>query len=456
MDAAEVHFVPSRSEKHWRRDPPRAAVTVIEVSVSRVCIHADRNGDPVAVDVILPSEARVGELLPTIVEIVDGRPAPDDTARRWRLHRPSGAILDHGLSLNGNGIRDGELLVLDADCVPRLGPVRRAACQQVATVRPTACHLGEFLPGAVCVVATLLAAAVLAWTVGSEHALTNAIIAGVGAAVAAVAAVATGHPTASSITVVALAWAAGFLAVPSGPAAPNVFLASTAALSASLLMIRLSGRASPALATTATLSLLVAVVTPVAMPGSMAGAALTSASLVTLALAPRLSVLAAGLGPQHWHGAMTESATAGHAILGGLVGGCAAGTAVGAVVIAAVNNPAATNPAGAIVFIGLAAMVLLLRSRIYVDAERQITLIAGGFACSGAGLYLAATAHPVSDGAVACALVVIGLIAVRRPRCGTTVARLLDRLEYAALAAVVPVACWVGGVYAVVDGFHLP
>lgn len=449
MDAAGVRFVPSRSEKHWRRAPPRTAVTVIEVSVSRICIHADRNGDPVAVDVVLPSRARVGDLLPTIVEIVDGRPAPDDTARRWRLHRPSGASLDHGLSLNDNGIRDGELLVLDADCAPRFGPVRLAACQEVAAVRPITCHLGEFLPGAVCILATMLAAAVLARTVGSEHAMTNAIIAAVGAAVAAVATVATGHPTASSIAVVALAWVTGFLAVPLGPAAPNVFLASTAALSASLLMMRLSGRTSPALTATATLSLLVAVVTPVAMPLATVGTALSTASLVALALAPRLSVLAAGLGPDRWHGVMTESAAEGHAILGGLVGGCAAGTAAGAVVIAA------TKPAGAIVFIGLIGTVLLLRCRTYSDVTRQIALIAGGLACLSACLYLVTTTHRASVGAVACALVVIGLVTVRHPRCGATVARLLGRLEYAALATIVPVACWVGGAYAVVDGFQL-
>ncbi|MDT5340089.1 MAG: hypothetical protein QOD90_5594 [Mycobacterium sp.] len=419
------------------------------MSVSRICIHADRNGDPVAVDVVLPSGARVGELLPTIVEIVDGRAAPDDTARRWRLQRPSGASLDHALSLNDNGIRDGELIVLDTDRAPRLGPVRRAACQEVAAVRPIARHVGGFLAGAVCVLTSVLAAVTLAGTVGSEAATMSAITAAVGAAVAAVAAAATGHPTPSSITVVALACATGFLAVPSGPAAPNVFLAATAALSASLLMMRISGRASPALTAAATVSLLVAVVTPVAIPAAMVGAALSTASLAVLALAPRLSVLAAGLGPDHWHGAVTESATAGHATLNGLVGGCAAGTAAGAVVVAA------TNPAGAPAFIGLVGTVLLLRSRTYPDVARQIALIAGGLVCLSACLYLVTNTHRASVGPVACALVVIGLVAVRRPTCGATVARLLGRLEYAALAAVVPVACWVGGVYAVVDGFQL-
>jgi hypothetical protein len=151
---------------------------------------------------------------------------------------------------------------------------------------------------------------------------------------------------------------------------------------------------------------------------------------------------------------MTESATAGHVILGGLVGGSAAGAAAGVVVVA-VANPAAANPTGGVFFVGLVGTVLVLRSRTYPDLARQTVLVAGGLACLSACLYLVTTAHRENVGAVACALVVIGLVTARRPRCGAVMARLLDRLEYAALVAVVPVACWVGGVYAVVDGFQL-
>jgi hypothetical protein len=44
-------------------------------------------------------------------------------------------------------------------------------------------------------------------------------------------------------------------------------------------------------------------------------------------------------------------------------------------------------------------------------------------------------------------------VAVRHPSCAPVVSRLLDRLEYCALVAVVPVACWVGGAY---TAFGLP
>jgi hypothetical protein len=146
---------------------------------------------------------------------------------------------------------------------------------------------------------------------------------------------------------------------------------------------------------------------------------------------------------------VAESAITGHAILAGLVGGCAAAAAAGAVVVAA------AHPAGAPAFICLVGTVLLLRSRTYTDVGRQTALTAGGLTCVCACIYIITNTHRESVGPVACALVLVGLLTVRRPRLGATVARLLDRLEYAALAAVVPVACWVGGVYAVVDGFQL-
>ncbi len=408
-----------------------------------------------AVDVALPSGAPVGDLLPAIVGLVDDRVTPGGEARRWRLDRPAGGSLEESLSLTDNGVRDGELLVLTTDHAPMLGPVRRAVCQEAVGARAPANHVGGYLPGTVCGLATVLSAAALAWTAGSEAATVNAIIAAVGAAAAAVVTMTTGYPTTSNLAVVSLACATGFLTVPSGPAAPNVFLAATAAAAASLMMLRLSGRASPALTATTALSLLAAIVTLVAMPVAMVGAALSTAALALLALAPRLSVLAAGLGPDRWHGDLADRAVAGHALLSGLVGGCAAGAASGVLVVARADHAGSAATAGAVTFTALIGMVLLLRARIYVDPTRQIAMIAGGLVSIIACLYVAVDTHREGVGPVAGALVVIGLYAVRRPRSGATALRLIDRLECAALAAVVPAACWVAGAYAVVGGIPL-
>lgn len=238
---------------------------------------------------------------------------------------------------------------------------------------------------------------------------------------------------------VALTCAAGFLVVPSGPSAPNVFLAAAAALSAALLMLRLSGRTSPALVAIAAVSLLTAVVTVAAMPLTVVGAALSTSALALLGLAPRVSTVTAGLGPDRWHGDL--AASAGHAILSGLVAGAATGAAAGAVVVAVAGH------SGAAPFSGLVALVLVLRCRTHADADRRTSLAAGGLVALVAGVCALLNARPGSVGPVAAALVVVGLLAMRRPGGGATVARILGHLEYAALVAVVPVACWVGGAY---------
>ena len=441
MDAAGAGLVPFALGRNCRCECASEAVTVSEVSVSKVCVQADRDGDPVAVDLVLPSGTQLAELLPTIVGLVDAPTPTGGVARRWRLQRASGARLDESLSLSANGVRDGELVILDFDGTPALGPVRRAAYQHVAGTCPVDPRGDAWIPGAIALFATTLAALVLAGTAGSDGATVNAVVCAAAAAAVAVLTVVTGYSTTSSAGVVALAGATGFLVVPSGPAAPNVFLAAAAALSASLLMLRLSGRTSPTLVAIAALSLLSAVVTVAALPLTVVGAALSTLALALLGLAPRVSTVTAGLGPDRWHGDLAASAAAGHAILSGLVAGAAAGAAAGAVVVAVAGHP------GAAPFTGLVALVLVLRCRIHADADRRISLTAGGLVALIAGVCALLHIRPGSVVPVAAALLVLGLMAMRRPTGGAAAGRMLGYLEYAALVAVVPVACWVGGAY---------
>jgi hypothetical protein len=53
-------------------------------------------------------------------------------------------------------------------------------------------------------------------------------------------------------------------------------------------------------------------------------------------------------------------------------------------------------------------------------------------------------------------VVAIGLGAIRTPKLTSGAVRAVELLEYATLVAVVPLACWVGGVYAMVRGTPLP
>lgn len=425
------------------------------MSVRRVRIHTDRGGDPVSVDVALPSTAPVGELMPAIVDIVDGRSPSDAAARRWRLDRPIGGGIDESMSLADNGIHDGELLTLSQVDTPALGAVRIEPAQAAVLTQLPGSGLARLLPGTLCLFASTLASVALACAAGSEHALVNVIVAAVGTCAAAGVTVASGYGTPSSLTTVCLASATGFLAVPSTPAAPNVFLASMAGVAAALVLLRLSGRPSAALTAAGALSLLGALTTLVTLPAIVVGTALTSTSLVLLALAPRLSVLTARLepsqrdGPGASSGDVADRVATAHATLSGLVVGAAVGGCSGVVVVVAGY---ASNTRGAVAFGALVALILLLRARIYVDAARRMALVAAGSTSGAACLWLIVGTHPEYVGVTGGVLVAIALLAARGARPSASVSRLIDRFEYAALVAVVPVAGWVGGAYGLVGG----
>jgi hypothetical protein len=57
-------------------------------------------------------------------------------------------------------------------------------------------------------------------------------------------------------------------------------------------------------------------------------------------------------------------------------------------------------------------------------------------------------------GAAGGLLVVMGLVVGRGPDPGDFASRVIDRFEYAALAAVIPAAGWVSGVYGLAGGIH--
>lgn len=291
----------------------------------------------------------------------------------------------------------------------------------------------------------------LAWTGAVAPTPTNLVVAAIGTLAAAAATLTTPHPTAPGMATIVLAAATGFLAVPSGPDAANAFLAAAAAFAAALLVQRLTGRPIPALVGAATLSVLTAAVTVLTMPVTVVGTLLGTASLGLLALAPRMAILIARLGPEHWTDDMDVRACVGHATLTGLVAGCAVGGAAGAVLVAA----AGSGSVGAVAFPMLVGLALLLRSRTHAEPLRRILLTCSGLAGVTSAAATVALAHPGHAGWVGGGLVAVALLTGRRPRIGAWVSRMADRLEYAVLAAVVPVALWVGGAYALIGGVRL-
>jgi hypothetical protein len=71
---------------------------------------------------------------------------------------------------------------------------------------------------------------------------------------------------------------------------------------------------------------------------------------------------------------------------------------------------------------------------------------------------LAITTHASVVIAPWCAafVIAVGLVAAARPDLGASIGRGLDIIDYVALTAIIPLACWVGGLYAVARGWHSP
>ncbi len=311
-----------------------------------------------------------------------------------------------------------------------------------------------------CALAAILGSSALCVTAAGNPAL-HLAIAAIGTCAAAAAAVVMGRSAGLRVATVSLAAATGFLVVPSGPAAANVFLAAVAAFSTSLLLLRWTRHRTATLTATATLSGLVAVGD--AHTGGRrrtrrdgrrhAGRRRTGAAGESR---PALDSAVSGLvADRH---ADDCDARAIHALttLTGLVAGCTGGAALGVLLVAVgCIRHDAPGLAGACFAVVIAA-VLFLRVRSHADAARHALLITGGLTSASAAFVIVVTAAPAQAGWASGVVIAGGLAALHRPRVGARALRAVQAIEYGALAAVVPLALWVGGVYAMVRGVHLP
>jgi type VII secretion integral membrane protein EccD len=423
------------------------------VSVCRLSIQT--GGDDVrTVDVAVCAQTPVGMLLPAVNDVAQLWP-PAHGTHGWRLDRPVGTPLDDSMSLEANGVRDGELLVLTAvhAPIPRSTVWEPARAVASAGTPPRECEAS--LRAAVCMWAVLVAGATLTWSGVATHAAGHLIVAACGTLAVCWAALLGRSPT-LSVAGAALAAAAGLLAVPSGPAAPNLLLAATAASAVAIVMTRLIGGASAVLTATATCSALVAAVTGAAtfavLPVATIGAALTTAALGLLAFAPRAAILLSGLSTR---GDPATRAGDAYATLTGLVAGSVGAVAVGSMLVALGCLRAELTPVAGATFTSVAGLVTLLRSRTYVDAVRRITLASGGLLSTTAAFAIVTITVPPHACWFAATMCALGLGVLRRRSPTATSSRAVELIDYAALAAVVPLACWVIGVYALARDLHL-
>lgn len=432
------------------------ALRHVSIHCGSIATDQDR---PATVDVTLPAAMTVGQLLPAIVDAVG---AGKDRARHWRLSVVGGPLLNESMTLAQNDIHDGDLLMLDETAIsPPRTPRLTQALQTHAPnpeisplLRPAGCLWG-FLLGALTLIGTNPGGA---GRIAVAAVLTLAVIAA--ALFAHRTEVGETFTTTLNVAVVGQVAVLGFLVVPAGPGPANVFLATVAASSSGVVAMRLSRCGTEVLLAIVTLSAIGTVAAGCALiwPLSLqsVGAILAAAALAALSLTPRLSIALAGLTPTldgdiHNDVSVEALASRGHRTLTGLVAGCCATAALGTLIVAAGGRDPAT--AAAIGFTAAVGVALFLRSRSHVSGRCRTALTASA-CCALTAMFVLVVAWSPAQATWAGALSVAAGLAVLSPATLTNAmaVRIVDGVEYCALAAVVPLACWLTGVFDALRG----
>ncbi|MCV7350828.1 type VII secretion integral membrane protein EccD [Mycobacterium parmense] len=432
------------------------------------------------VDLVLPAETPVGVLLPSIVDLLPDQRGDDGwVGTRHQLSLPGAAPLDTSTTLVQNDIPDGAVLVLSRPATPLPAPRFHDAAEALAqapgpgsrVLSRRAIRLTAAVAAACVTVAGL---ATLIWTsridAGAREVVSVATAsAALVALLLAVIAQRSYRDGAVGLTLglatVAFATATGFLAVPGGPGAPHVLLGATATAVTSVVTMRAAACGLATFTATSALALIVALAASAALltaaPLRAVGAASALVSVGLLGVAARLSILLAGLSPRPsdpGDPALADRAARAECWLSGLLTAFASSAAGGAVVTVLAGAPGLSCTA----FGALTGALLLLRARSAGRSGEALTFTAGGTAVVVATLTVAASRAPapaawvvaVTAGLAAAALY-LGFVAPER-RPSPVARRGVELLECAALVVLVPLTCWVCGLYGAVRALDIP
>lgn len=454
-----------------------------DTGLRRVSVH----WDAAVIDVALHAKIPVAVLIPSIVDILEiGH--PDNEAERYQLSVPGHSALDPSMTLTQHRIGDGAILLLSRCGVPLPAPRYVDVAQAVsatlgAVARPhngfrhdravrltaaTAAIASAGIGGLVIVRNTFSAGAT------GEVASTVTVLVAAGILALGLAALAhrshrdqTAGLTLSAIATV-FAAVAGFVAVPGEPGVCNVLLSAAAVGATAIVAIRVSGCGVVTLTAVACCAVIVAAAGLAGVISDAAPRAIASvAALVCLALlgvAARASIALAGLSPRPGTPDVAEVEPSGAWLspkavsadrwLVSLLGGLSGAAAVGAVitVLAGAPGPACTA------FGTLTGALLLLRAR-SAEARRMLVFAASGFVIVATTFVVAAARTPVHNSWVATATTVavamcLGFVTPPRPL-SPVLRRSAGMLEWLMLAVMVPLTCWICGLYGAVRGLSL-
>jgi type VII secretion integral membrane protein EccD len=425
-------------------------------SLCRLTVAACTDEAHCAVDLALPADMHIGQLLPQIVDLVH-RDAGPVTGRDWRLSMLGDRAMDESTTLHDNGVRDGDLLLLTTSEPPVAERVDCDPCHAMAARDPAADGPAlRVLPGLCCVALGGFGAAALAWP-STRNSTTSHIVIGALVAVAAGVGAAVVRRLQDdplmclplSLVAVLHAGAVGFPSVPPGSPASGLLLTSAAMFSTAILLLRVTGCGRTCLTAIATVNALLGVIAAAGVSSGLqlnaGGAALVVLSLATLGFAPRLSIMLSGATPD-----AAPDVGRCHRTLTGLVVGASVAAGTGAAAVAVDEIRDAGPALRATTFSAVVALVLLLRIRTHVEPCRRVGLAIAALGTGIAGFTTAAVGEPAHAPAISVLAAAAGATALGcllKPTVSPLVLRTTEVVEYLAIAAVVPIACWVGGIY---------
>ncbi|MGW5750458.1 type VII secretion integral membrane protein EccD [Nocardia rhamnosiphila] len=480
---------------HMEEDSSRGIVRAPDLT--RVTILAKHT----QVDMAIPVDVPVALVIPSVVDMIAAHSRTNDFDNQgeryepadWVLARIGQPPLSNSLSLGEQGVRDGELLMLENSAHTAPTPLFDDIMYNVAVADSE--HFRGWNPntaritGSVLAVLTMLAGctALLASPDAMPGWITGAIALGVAVLLVVAAMILSrvyGDPKTSLVLggcALPLAFTGGMLVVPDHYDWSHMLLGSTLLGATAILAWRVTGVGlglfigAGTVALFAVPSALVGLLTE--QPMKAVGAVVAALGLAALSLAPRISMMLAKLplppvpspgtpidptedDPDDHRalptlGALHAKSARARTYLSGLVSATTLVTVVGALV--------ATDPAGGGFFwqgIALAlvcAAVLMFRSRTYAGAEQAVILIAGGAAILLAMLVGMAFVADLPLAAFGVALVmliaalVLGII-VPNQTATPPMRRAAELIEYGFVAAVLPLVFWVTDLYSLVRG----
>lgn len=440
----------------------------------RVSIHVDGANATQSVDLALPGRACLGDMLPSILELVHPDHREVVTGARWRLHRIDGSSLDESLTLPDNQVRDGDVLWLSTDDVCEPVFADWDAARTVVRRQPAPGGISRMLCVAASVVWAAIGGTALLWSTGSTG--RTVLIGGALTCAAMAATVVSGRMDsepllciAFSLMSVVMAAVTGAAAVPGDLLAAHLLLASSAGLAAAVVALRLTGRGLVPLVAIATTSLLctAACAASVAwhLGGPASGSLLAAMALATLSSAPRLAIALTRIGPTPPDDDMhrppdsieDSEATRAHDLLTATIAGASIAAAIAAV-SAGYGSIGREFSIPTAAFDGVVGAALLLRTRTHIGTVRRAALAVSGFvALTAAFVILAASIrqHAHWFGALAAVAGIGFLIPLLRSTPGLAARRVAELAEYATLAAVIPLGCWIAGAFGLVRNLAL-